>query len=123
MDTSVIPQPTTFWRNAIHGKIDYFDSTFKMGGDFDFFAKAGKCCRIVHINKPLARFRIHNASLTMRQRQQGRDEVGIVHDRYIDFSKMQQKVLSWSLTLQLKFLNLELMFKKAYHRLRKANTC
>ena len=119
MNTSAIPQPTTFRRSAIHKKIDYFDTTLKMCGDFDFYAKVGKCCRIVHLDRTLARFRIHNTSLTVLQGYRNKDEVGVIHERYIKCSRIQQKILSWCLTLQLKLLNLPLMFKKLFLRFRK----
>ena len=114
LNTNTIPQPTTFWRRAIHKKIDYFDATLKMCGDFDFYAKVGKCCRIVHINRVLSRFRIHNTSLTILQEHRNKDEIKVIHERYINFSKIQQKVLSWCFTIQFKLLNLSLMFEKAY---------
>lgn len=114
LNTSAIPQPATFWRSVVHKKTGYFDTAFKMCGDFDFYAKAGKCCRIVHINRTLARFRIHNTLLTVLQRHQKKDELKVIHKRYINFSRIQQKVLSWCLMLQLKLLNLPLMIRKLY---------
>lgn len=121
LNKSTIPQPTTFWRSAIHKKIGYFDTALKMCGDFDFYAKAGKCCRVVHINRVLAGFRIHNTSLTALQWRQDNDEVGVIHERHINFSRIRQGVLSWRLTLQLKLLNLPLMFKKVYLCFRKVS--
>mgnify|MGYP001587058238 CR=1 FL=1 len=121
LNKSTIPQPTTFWRSAIHQKINYFDTALKMCGDFDFYAKAGKYCRIAYINRALAGFRIHNTSLTALQWRRNNDEVRVIHERYINFSRIRQKVLSWCLALQLKLLNLPLMFKKVYLCFRKAN--
>jgi len=118
-NVSSIPQATTFWRSTIHKEVDYFDTIFKMCADFDFYAKVGRGHHIAHINRPLARFRVHNASLTALQGYRNIDEVKIIHERYINFSRMQQKILSCCIALQLKFLNLSLMAKKAFYWLRK----
>lgn len=119
MNFSSIPQPTTFWRKIVHEKAGYFDPTLKMCSDFDFYAKTGKYCRIEHVNKTLATFRIHDASLTALHGTINKNEVGIIHKRYIKSGKIQQWLLSVCLKLHLKLLNLPAMFRKTCFYLRK----
>lgn len=111
-NTSSIPQLTTFWRSAIHKKLGYFDADLKMCGDFDFFAKVGKCCRIEHLHKILAQSRIHNVSLTSLQGYRNKREVKLIRSRYIKLGEIQRIFLSFCLNFQIKALNLSAMFKK-----------
>lgn len=116
MNTSSIPQQTTFWRSTIHKRIGYFDTTLKMCGDFDFYAKAGKHCRIDHTKRNLAKFRIHGASLTSIQGYRNKEEVAIIHKRYLNSHAIHRIFLKCWLGLQIKLLNLPAMLKKMYLR-------
>jgi len=113
-NTSSIPQPTTFWRKAIHEKIGLFDATLKMCGDFDFFAKAGRCCRIDHVGMNLAKYRVHRGSLTLTQGYINKEEVDIIHKRYLGPNKSYWIFLRYLIELQNKLLNLPVMFKKLH---------
>lgn len=113
MNTSTIPQQTTFWRRRIHEKVGYFDAQLKMCGDFDFYAKAGKCCKIEHTKKILAQFRIHQTSLTSKQAYRNTGEVALIHKRYLNIRGIPLLFLRSWMYLKIKFLNLPLMLKKA----------
>lgn len=121
MNTSTIPQQTTFWRGAIHKKIGYFDTALKMCGDFDFYAKAGKSCRVDHTKKNLARFRIHEASLTSRQGYRNQGEVDLIHKRYCRTSGIPLIFLRNWMDVKLKLLNIPTMFRKIYLYSKKLN--
>jgi glycosyltransferase involved in cell wall biosynthesis len=110
--TSSIPQQTTFWRRGIHHKIGYFDSGLKMCGDFDFYAKAGQCCRIEHTQRTLAKYRIHAASLTTMQATQNKKEVDVLHRRYQVFKGARRSFFRLWAEAEVKCLNLALMFRK-----------
>lgn len=120
LDHSSLAQPTTFWRNTIHQKIGYFDPFFKYAGDFDFYAKAGKCCCFSRIRKNLARFRIHNASKTATLGKRIKEETEMVHIRYVQISRPHQLFLRSELYLRIKLLNLPLMLRKLYFRLKES---
>jgi len=122
MDTSSIPQPASFWRSTIHKKIGYFDVVLKMCADFDFYGKAGKCCRIDRIKIALARYRIHGAQLTVLQGHRNKEEVGIIHKRYLGSGRIWRRILNVCFLLQLKLLNLDIIFKKACFIFKKRNS-
>lgn len=117
-DSSSLAQPATFWRSSIHQKIGYFDTLFKYAGDFDFYARAGKCCRFSGVKKTIARFRLHNSAISVNSGKRIKDENDMVHKRYIHINKLFQHFLKYRLFLQIKLLNLPLMLKKAYLRFR-----
>lgn len=116
LNVSSISQQATFWRSRIHKKIGYFDTTFKLCGDFDFYAKAGKDCRIDYINVILARYRLHDKSLTALYGHRNRDEVNMIHRRYHNRNRVWHIILGWELMIRLKFLNISVILKKMYMR-------
>lgn len=117
-NSSSLAQPTTFWRRSIHQKIGYFDILFKYTGDFDFYAKAGKCCRFSGVKKTLSRFRLHSAAISVTSGKRIKDENDMVHKRYVQINKLFQLFLKYRLYLQIKLLNFPLMIKKAYFRIK-----
>lgn len=121
LDTSSIPQQTTFWRRQIHKKTGYFDTTLKMCGDFDFYAKAGKCCRFDQVKRSLAKFRIHGDSLTAVQEYRNKGEVGIIHKRYLNSHGAYVLFLKHWIRFYIKLLNLPVMLKKVYFCFKKIN--
>jgi len=116
---SSLAEPATFWRSSIHKKIGYFDASFRYAGDFDFYAKAGKCCRFSRIKKTIARYRLHGSAITAKFGERIKHETNIVHQRYIRINKPYQLLLRIWLHLKIKALNLPVMFKKAYFRIKK----
>lgn len=118
-NSSSLAQPATFWRSSIHQKIGYFDTQFKYSGDFDFYAKAGKSCRFSRINKTIAKYRWHNATMTSILGKLIKNENTIVNKKYVCINKLRQLFLKFWLYLQIKLLNLPLMLKKAYFRIKR----
>lgn len=80
---SMIGQPSSFWRRTLWEKIGSFDSSLKMASDFDFFIRASESAKIVHVQKTLAAFRVHEKSMTQIQSEVGRKEVEELHRRYL----------------------------------------
>jgi len=112
MNYSTIPQPTAFWRRNVHEKVGYFDPNLRMCADFDFFAKVGESCRVERINRTLASFRVHSASLTALHHQRNSDEVNQVHARHVRWGKIQSWFLRFMLSAQVKFMNVPALIKK-----------
>jgi len=113
-NSSSLAQPATFWRSSIHQKIGYFDASFKYAGDFDFFARAGKCCCFSRINKTLAKYRCHNATMSATLGKIIKDENSMIYKRYANISKLRKLFLNLWLYLRIKLLNFPLMLKKIY---------
>ncbi len=83
LDGSTVPQQTTFWRKRVFDSAGYFDSSFRMAGDFEFFIRAGKSCKISKIaGPPLAQFRFHGAMQTLNQRLLNEKEILRIHAMY-----------------------------------------
>jgi glycosyltransferase involved in cell wall biosynthesis len=81
---AMIGQPSAFWRKGLIEEIGLFDETMKMASDFDFFIRAGKDAKLLHVQEILAAFRIHLNSLTGSQRKLGDEEVCRIHEKYIE---------------------------------------
>jgi len=78
----MIGQPASFWRSSLLKKIVGFDDSFKMVADFDFFVRAGTVGNLMHINKTLAAFRVHEKSLTSRQLQLNFSEIKLMRVKH-----------------------------------------
>ena len=83
LDGSTIPQQTAFWRRRVLETAGYFDATFRMAGDFEFFVRAGKNWSVRRIGgAPLAQFRFHPAMQTLNRKAINDAEVKVIHDRH-----------------------------------------
>ena len=80
---AMIGQPASFWRSRLIRQIGLFDESLKMAADFDFFIRAGMNGRPKKTLDVLAAFRLHSSSLTITQAKRGKDEVSILHKKYI----------------------------------------
>ena len=112
LNWSSIPQQASFWRREVHEKIGYFNSEFKMAGDFEFYARVGKHYRIDHLKQVLASQRIHAETLSCTRSDINKEEVKRIHQYYAvpdGFIGTCRRVIADS---QIKFLNLPLMIKK-----------
>jgi glycosyltransferase involved in cell wall biosynthesis len=114
---SSIPQPASFWRSAVHLEIGYFDPTFKMAGDFEFFIRVGQYFKIDHLSKTLAMVRLHKKSLISLHQDKNRKEIYIIHQRYGVSPGIVTISRRWIVELQFKLLNLPLMIKKSIWKL------
>jgi glycosyltransferase involved in cell wall biosynthesis len=65
MRASSLVTPAVFWKRAIHDRIGYFDDTFRMAADFEFFTRF-KHLEVHHLPRILVRFRLHEHALTYR---------------------------------------------------------
>jgi len=115
---SSLAEPATFWRSSIHKKIGYFDTSFRYAADFDFYAKAGKYCCFSRIKKTIARYRMHASAITAKFREKIKQETDIVRQKYVRINKLYQFILRIWLHLKIKSLNLPVMLKKAYFRIK-----
>ena len=83
-DHSLIGQPSAFWTKAIVEKVGLFDESFKMAGDFEFFARISAIApeTILHRSSVVTRFRIHTESLSSNHRQISASEVKLIKRKY-----------------------------------------
>ncbi|MBU1864567.1 MAG: glycosyltransferase, partial [Candidatus Omnitrophica bacterium] len=74
------PQPV--WRKSIHEKIGYFDESFKVGGDYEFWCRLAQHYPMKHIRKFLGLY-LHNPTGVMNANPIVREkERKIIHRRY-----------------------------------------
>jgi glycosyltransferase involved in cell wall biosynthesis len=83
LDGSTIPQQSTFWRRQVMEAAGYFDATFRMAGDFEFFVRAGKTWSVRRIGgAPLAQFRFHPGMQTINGKAINDAEIKLIHERH-----------------------------------------
>jgi len=112
LNWSSIPQQSSFWRRGIHDEIGYFNTEFKMAGDFEFFGRVGRHYRIDHVKHVLASQRIHAETLSNMRADINKEEVKRIHKYFAvpsGFIGNCQRVIA---DLRIKVLNLPLMIKK-----------
>ena len=116
LNWSYIPQPTTFWRRIIHEKLGDFDVSFKMAGDFEFFARIGKHFKIDKLDLNLSKFRLHNSSLTSSYKNINHNEVLRIHDMYRINANLLKELKRIIFEVYIKILNINIYFKRIYFK-------
>lgn len=84
----IVSQPAIFWQKKIHEKYGFFNTDYKLCGDYDFFMRvfSGKLAR--HCGHTTAMFRIHSCALSQKT----------VYDMKVEGQKIWKK---WELDRQL----------------------
>jgi glycosyltransferase involved in cell wall biosynthesis len=101
LDGSTVPQQTAFWRRRVFDAVGFFDSSFRMAGDFEFFVRVGKSCSIRKVpGPPLAQFRFHGAMQTINQKALNDKEIVRIHDMYGFHSSVGNSLLKLVATLR-----------------------
>lgn len=114
LDGSTIPQQTAFWRKRVMEKSGYFDSTFTMAGDFEFFVRVGKNHNVRKLpGKPLAAFRFHEEMQTLNRKRINDEEIERIHRMYGFPSSARNRLLKQIATLRYKMWNMHRMKDKA----------
>jgi glycosyltransferase involved in cell wall biosynthesis len=113
---SSIPQQTTFWRRQIHNLVGYFDTSFRLAGDFEFYARVGQKLRIDHISVK-AISRLHSQSLLRSYPQQEQKEVARIHNMYGVDDSILTGIRRYIYAASIRLPNSYLMLKKAFYRL------
>lgn len=70
MGSSSLVTPAVFWKRTLHARLGWFDTSYRMGADFDFFARF-KDLEVRHLARILVRFRLHGQALSYRQVERG----------------------------------------------------
>ncbi len=97
----------------MHIKVGYFDGSYKMAGDFDFFARVGRQLKVIHTKTVMAQGRIHRASLTATRPDLNRSEVARIHAIYGVDMKPNRWILKLLSEIRVKGKNPLLMIRKA----------
>ena len=81
---SLIGQPSTMWCRSIHSDLGiWFDTSYKMAADYDFYIKLLKQFIPVHkLKQPIALFRIHKSSLSATQQSLNLQELKRIKGSY-----------------------------------------
>jgi glycosyltransferase involved in cell wall biosynthesis len=83
LDGSTIPQQTSFWRRSVLESAGFFDTSFKMAGDFEFFMRVGRQCAVRRLGgSPLAQFRFHPDMQTINRKALNEAEIERIHKLY-----------------------------------------
>ncbi|MEB3186799.1 MAG: glycosyltransferase family 2 protein [bacterium] len=73
MGASSLVTPAVFWRRSLHERLGFFDTSYRMGADFEFFSRF-KGLEVRHLGRILVRFRLHAQALSYRQVTRGHQE-------------------------------------------------
>lgn len=73
--------PSVFWRRSIHERIGYYDESYQMAADFDFYLRF-KELKLVRVDATLSRFRVHDSTLTNSRPEQSYQEVSRILARH-----------------------------------------
>lgn len=109
-----IGQPSTFWRKEVINKIGLFDENLHYSMDFDFFLRSGRYYTIYHLNYPLAAFREHSSSKSIKNNKIQKNEKTqiLMKLKYINYSK--SKIFYKIFDLRVRFLKYLRMLKGNY---------
>jgi glycosyltransferase involved in cell wall biosynthesis len=88
----VIPQPAVFLRRSVIENVGYFDPNYNYASDMDYFIRAGKNCKIQHINLALTRFRLHSNALSVKMVIKQLEESESISKKYYrnDYNKITE---------------------------------
>lgn len=118
---AMIGQPSAFWRRGLLEKVGMFDESLRMASDFDFFIRAGKVAKLVHVPDVLAAFRIHPTSLTSSQSRLGDEEVCRLHQKYIEgYKGFYERAARAIYDIYFKMINWRVILSKIGIMLRKS---
>lgn len=83
----MIPQPSSFWTRNLYNAVGGLNPEFQYAFDYDFFLRAGKYLQerpgaIVHINDYWSRFRVHDTSKSVSEREKFRYEHKKIHQQF-----------------------------------------
>lgn len=106
---SMIGQPSSFWKRDLMKKVNYFDVSFTLASDFDFFIKCGMRGKFFFTPEILAAFRIHSSQLTSRYKIRSQNEIKIIHKRY-----HHNKFISYFYSLYFKIINIKALIQKFF---------
>ena len=115
LDGSTIPQQSTFWRRRVLETAGYFDASFRMAGDFEFFVRVGKQSVVKKIGgPPLAQFRFHPGMQTINRKALNDAEVRLIHDRHRAGPDWAVPLLRWIGTARYRIVN----YRRAWDKVR-----
>lgn len=80
--TGSFVQPAVFWRRSLLKRIGMFDEGLRLSADLDYWLRASRVTRPVHVDEVLAIERAHSSSQTARVTGRLRSEATDVRSRY-----------------------------------------
>jgi hypothetical protein len=116
--TSWIPQSSTFWRRKINDSGYYFDDSFRMAGDFEFFCRISQSYQLKYVNEVFSQFRVHESSLTSKYVDLNRKEVEKIRNRYGTNIYLVGKLMEYVGILLYNLLNVDVRLIKIFYKLK-----
>lgn len=114
---SPIAQPTTFWRKSIHDKYGFFDPSYKLVGDWEFFIRVFSGGLVRHCSHSMAKFRIHSQQACTKMRVERIQESERVNKVWERARQANHNSVQWK-ELRVKLMNWRAILKKTLLRLR-----
>jgi glycosyltransferase involved in cell wall biosynthesis len=110
-DGAIIPQPAAFWRRTSFLKVGGFNEDLDLAMDGEFwFRLAAVGFKFYFIDIPLANFRLHNASKSIRVRKQHKCEAQAVREHILErpFTKYETIIKRFHAKVNKKWKRLKL---------------
>ncbi|MGA2333485.1 MAG: glycosyltransferase family 2 protein [Syntrophales bacterium] len=113
----ILSQPTFFWRRRVCDVVGKFNPDLKLLGDYEFFLRVGKKCKIQRISGLYACFRTHSHSLTATCRDQRKKEISMIEtDIHNDIERFTNPVELFMSKLGIKVLNTPMYIQKLIYQ-------
>lgn len=69
-----VPHPATFVRRAVFQRFGGFRTDYRLAMDYEFWLRIAPHCRVTQLDEPLAAFRVHGGSASVRHERASFDE-------------------------------------------------
>jgi glycosyltransferase involved in cell wall biosynthesis len=112
---SPICQASAFWRKKIHDKYGYFDPSFKLSGDYDFFMRVGSGKLVRNCGKYMAKVRIHSQTASSKRKDELARERKRVRETWAGICPTHGYAILW-LLVRMKLKNWRAIVKKIWLR-------
>lgn len=108
-----IIQPAAFWRKCLHDQHGYFNTEYKYSSDSEFFMRV--CCgnKVKYTQSTMAKFRIHDQSISQQYILQMKIENSKIHKNYKLLCNSKDLIVYLD-SFKLRMRNWPLLTKKKY---------
>ncbi len=108
-----LPGPFPMWRKSIHERFGFFDESYQVAGDFEFWLRISDGCRFFHINECLGLYYRNLSGGELGNPLQNKIEYIELVNRYVDEFIESQRISNKETILSLRKRQSEVNFNVA----------
>ena len=118
-----LSQPTFFWRRRVCDLVGKYNHNLKILGDYEFFIRVAKKCKIKRVAGLHACFRIHKNSLTATCAEKADKELLMIKDEiHPDIVRLTNPIELALTKFGIKLLNSKMYIQKLIYNLKQINS-